>query len=601
MNYLYYSKERQMNYYTDSTEWKWLFRNGIDWDKILPLYYPEYPTADGFNNKDEVLQFIEDMLIATGEWTAGAVAGRAQKLDEQGAGEVKDGKTIPGPLLSEFYQEAQELQVVGLAAPAELGGMGAPAIAGLLTFIQLNRACISSATQLGFYTSMIDMVERFCEKEDKERLIPMIINGDISGSMCLTEPGAGSDVGAVKTTAALQDDGTYILNGTKMFITNGGGGFGFVLARTKDAPEGLNGISLFLCEQEIDGKQNYIISKNEHKMGLHGSFTCEIVYENSTAKLIGKENQGFRYMLHLMNEARVAVGLQTLGGLEACIGYARKYAEERAQFGKNLMDLPLFARNMQDWETERDAFRALMFDTISYFDQYQKLDLKKRHGDLSKAEEKQLDHAKKWVRRRTPLVKAYGAETFTFLSQRGIQALGGYGFIEEYDAARYHRDSFATLLYEGTTQIQALMAMKDLLKFVMRNPTKYFTALVNANPIANFFGASSECESKFNAVQYDFKKNFVKLLIKTLKPETDMSNPVELKKFFNTKEWLKEENIEKLMIHAETIAQALAFTETLRVLQAHATKDDSRADLFNRYHKLVAPRFASIYTDWGLW
>jgi hypothetical protein len=265
------------------------------------------------------------------------------------------------------------------------------------------------------------------------------------------------------------------------------------------------------------------------------------------------------------------------------------------------MDLPLYARNMKDYETERDAFRALMVDTVSYFDIYQKLDMEKRHRELTSDEDKMLKNATKWVRRRTPLVKMYGAETYTHLSQRAIQALGGYGFIEEYDAARYHRDSFATLLYEGTTQIQSLMAMKDLMKFVMRSPAKYFTGLVNANPIANFFGASSESESKFNAAQYSFKKSFVKLLIKTLKPETNMDNPKELMKFFNTKEWLKPENIEKLMVHAEKIAEALSFLETLRVLMQHATKDKSREDLFNRYHKLVAPRFAAIYEEWKIW
>ena len=142
------------------------------------------------------------------------------------------------------------------------------------------------------------------------------------------------------------------------------------------------------------------------------------------------------------------------------------------------------------------------------------------------------------------------------------------------------------------------MAMKDLMKFIMRRPAKYFTGLVNANPIANFFGANSEAESVFNSIQYDFKKAFVKLLIRTLKPDTNMDNPTELMKFFNAKQWLKEENVMKLMIHAETITQALSYIETLRVLQSHANKDSSRQDLFNRYHKLVKPRFAAIYEDW---
>lgn len=589
------------NYYSDSTEWKWHFKNAIDWDKIIPLYYPSFPTEDGFNSKEDVMQFIEELITATGEWSAGAVADRARRLDHEGAGEVKDGVTIPGEALSQFYAEAQELQVVGLAADAKYGGMGAPAITGLFAFTQMNRACISSATQLGFYTSIIDMVERFCDEEDKARLVPKIVAGELSGSMCLTESGAGSDVGSVKTSATPQDDGTYLLNGAKIFITNGGGGLGFVLARIKGAPEGLNGISLFLCEQHVEGKEglNYYIAKNEEKMGLHGSFTCEVVYENSVAKLVGKPHKGFQLMLHLMNEARIAVGLQALGGIEATLSYARKYAEERQQFGKNLMEHPLYARNVGDWETEMDAFRALMVDTISWFDQYQKIDMMKRHGKKIEGDLlKQFEEAKKWVRRRTPLVKMYGAETFTHLSQRGIQALGGYGFIEEYDASRYHRDSFACLLYEGTSQIQALMAMKDLMKFIMRSPAKYFTGLVNANPIANFFGANSEAESVFNSTQYEFKKNFVRLLIRTLKPDTNMDNPTELMKFFNAKQWLKEENVMKLMIHAETIAMSLSYIETLRVLQAHAQKDSSRHDLFSRYHKLVKPRFAAIYEDW---
>jgi alkylation response protein AidB-like acyl-CoA dehydrogenase len=593
-----------MNYYSDESEWKWLFKNAIDWDKIIPLYYPSFPTEDGFNNQQEVVDFIEELITATGEWTGNAVTQRARRLDEEGAGKVVDGVTIPGEALSEFYAEAQELQAIGISAPTEYGGLGAPAIANLMTFTQINRACVSSATQIGFYTSMIDMIERFCEPEDRDRLIPKIVAGEISGSMCLTEPGAGSDVGSVKTMATPNDDGTYNLTGNKIFITNGGGGLGFALGRIKGAPEGLSGISLFLVEQFIgegeNRKMNYRIAKNEEKMGLHGSFTCEVVYENSVAKLIGKENQGFRYMLHLMNEARIAVGLQCLGGIEGSLKYARDYAAERSQFGRNLMDLPLYARNMRDWETERDAFRALMVDTISYFDQYAKIDMMKRHGkELTPEMESQFKEAVKWVRRRTPLVKMYGAETFTTLSQRGIQALGGYGFILEYDANRFHRDSFATLLYEGTTQIQSLMAMKDLMKFIMRNPTKFFTGLVNANPIANFFGATNEHESEFISTQYEFKRNFVKLLVKTLKPDANIADPTEAKKFFNAKEWLKEENIEKLMVHAETITYALSYIETLRVLTKHASQDSSRSELRKRYAKLVAPRFAAIYEDWA--
>lgn len=590
-----------MNFYTDSPEWKYMVQKAINWDEIIPMYYPSFPTDDGIESKEELLQFFDEMLTATGEWTANSIAPRARELDKVGAGKVIDGETHPSEPLMASYREAAELSIFGLTAEKKYGGMELPLTVGMVSFTQLNRGCISTANQIAFFTSIIDMIERFCDEEDQARLIPKIIAGEISGSMCLTEPGAGSDVGSLTTSAVKQDDGTYLLNGSKIFITNGGGGLGFVLARVKGAPEGLNGISLFLVEQKIEGKEglNYKVVKSEDKLGLHGSFTCEILYENSKAKLIGKENQGFRYMLHLMNEARVAVGLQSLGGLESCLHYAREYAETREQFGKPIAELPLLKRNLESYETERDAFRAMMVDTLVQYDIYQRLDMKKRHGgDLTKEEEERLTRASKMVRRRTPLVKYYGTETFTIISKKVIQVLGGYGFMKEYDAERWHRDSFAPLLYEGTSQIQALMALKDLMKFLMRNPTKYFKTMASANPITNMFSTLSKYEKEFQNMQFEFKRNLTRLVVKTLKPEVDYTDPAEIGSFFKAANWMKEDNFEKLMVHAETICQALSYIETLRVLSRHADKDSTRIDLLERYRKLVKPRFQMIYSDW---
>lgn len=596
-----------MNYFSDESEWQWLFRNAIEWDSIIPLYHPNFPTSDGLKTKEELIDFYAELLAATGDWTANSIAPRARALDANGAGEVIDGRTIPGKELQQTYKEAKELQAFGVTIDQKYGGLGAPASVSLICFTQLNRACISTATQVGFFGTIADMIERFCEESDKERLIPKIVAGEISGSMCLTEPGAGSDVGSVATSAVKQTDGSYLLNGSKIFISNGGGGLGFTLARVKGAPSGLDGISLFLVEQfdESDpSKLNYRIAKSEEKLGLHGSFTCEVVYENTRAKLIGKESEGFKYMLHLMNEARIGVGAQALGGTEACLAYAKEYAKTRKQFGKTLLELPLYKRNFDDWETERDAFRAMLVDTVSYFDMYQRLDLKKRHtGELTQAEDQLYKRALKWTRRRTPLVKYYGAEAFTRLSQCAIQALGGYGFIKEYDAERYHRDSFGPLLYEGTSQIQALMALKDLMKFVLKNPGKFFQTMVSSHPFGNWFGERSEHEQEFRKYHYEFKKALSGLLVKVLRPDfgKDTLEYSEIKELFNAQHWVTEEKFNDLMTHAETLCQALCYLETMRVLTDHADKDESRVDLLKRYRKLVAPRLAGIYTDWRLW
>ncbi|AYF44539.1 MULTISPECIES: acyl-CoA dehydrogenase family protein [Halobacteriovorax] len=585
-----------MNYFSDEKEWQWMLKNAVDWKAIIPLYYKEFPTADGFNNQEEVISFIEELMTQTGSWAADAVYNRAEAIDVNGAGVVKDGRTIPGKELSEFYREATELGAFGLCVPTEFGGMGLPAVALMILLEQLSRACNSQCTQLAFFTSIADMVHRFCDHETAERLIPKIVAGELSGSMNLTEPGCGSDLGMIKTSATPVGDGTYKLNGSKIFITNGGGGIGFVLARIKGAPEGLEGISMFICEQDdptVEGL-NYTVAKNEHKMGMHGSFTCEIVYENSVARLIGEEGKGFRYMLHLMNEARIAVGMQALGGIEGCIGYAKNYAQERVQFDKPISELPLMKRNLEDFETERDALRALLVDTISSYDIFQKLDLKKNEvGELTKEEEAIFKNASIWTRKRTPLVKYYACEAYTQLSTKAIQVLGGYGFMEEYPVSRYHRDSFGPLLYEGTSQIQALMALKDMIKYVAKNPQKYFSNLFIKHPAFAWVASDNLGQRELSGSQYTFKKNLIKLIMKCLKPEklSDLTNP---------KAWMNEDNVDKLMLHAETICQGLSYLETLRVLANHSSMDKERYDLFKRYHTLVTPRLTGIYKDWEI-
>ena len=585
------------NFYSDSEEWKWLLSNGFDWNNLIPLYCKNFPTEDGLENEEEVIEFYKELLSSIGEWSATSVKNRARNLDKFGAGKVEDGTTVPNEYLLELYQEAKELGIFALTAKREFGGMGVPSSIFLVALTLISEACQASAVQIGFFTSIIDMVDRFCSKETKNRIIPQIISGDLSGAMCLTESDAGSDVGNIRTSATLVVDDKYLINGSKIFITNGGGGIGFVLARIQGAPLGLEGISLFFLEEWIEEngerKHNYYIGKNEDKMGIHGSFTCEIIYENSLATLVGEENKGFEYMLHLMNEARIGVGMQSLGGMQSCLSLSQQYSKERKQFGKQISELPLLKRFIKEMEIETDAFRALMVDTSVYFDIYQKLDMKKRNKEeLTENEEKLLNEAMKWTRRRTPLVKYYGAECFTDLSKKAIQVHGGYGFMKEYDAERLHRDSFAPLLYEGTSQIQALMAMKDVLKFTLKNPSKFIQSMLLPQKNDDIIHSDAKYGDDFAKIHFKFKKNMAKLLLRVLKPNTsDMFNP---------KAWQDPDAIEHLMMHAETLCKGLSYIETLRVLSRHAQKDNSRKQLFNDYYQLVSPRLEAVYTDWKM-
>lgn len=585
-----------MNYYSDEKEWQWLFKNAVDWKNILPLYYTSYPTEEGFESPEEVIKFLEEILISTGDWAHKSLAPRAVKLDQEGPGKVIDGRTFPNEHVLATYREATDLGLYGLALPKIYGGMALPPAIVTVLMGQIARACTSTMTQISFFYAIADMLNRFGSEEDKERLIPKIIAGEISGAMCLTEPGAGSDVGSLRTSAELQTNGTYLLNGSKIFITNGGGGIQLVLGRIKGEPEGLKGISMFLVEQDIPGKEglNFRVVKNEDKMGLHGSFTTEILYENTVGKLMGEKNMGFTYMLHLMNAARLACGIQSVGGIEAALSYAKNYAQERKQFGKPIAELPLMKRNLEDYETERDALRALLMDTVTYVDIFQKLDLKKvTTNDLTQKEQELYEVSKIWVRKRTPLLKYYGTEAFTSLTTKAIQVLGGYGFMKEYPVERIHRDSFAPLLYEGTSQIQALMALKDLIKYAMGEPKKFFANIFFKHPQADLLKGSNKWEKDFREDHYTFKKKMVKMLLKKLNPPKNMS-------VLNPKKWVTEEKINSLMENAETLCQGLAYMETLRVLAAHSNIDPTRADLFNRYRRIAIPRLEAIYSDWSI-
>ena len=583
-----------MNYFEDSSEWNWMFENAIDWDKIIPLYYPEFPTEDGIQNEAELKQFLKDILSSMGDWSANSVKEIGQLLDEHGAGKVVDGRTIPSEPLARMIKEAKELSVYGITLPTEYGGMALPNSIYMMSQNLLARACMCTTTLLGFYTSLGEMLLRYCDKETAAKYIPEIIEGRISGSMNLTEPGCGSDLTMMKTTATPQEDGTYLINGQKIFITNGGGGLAFVLAKVKGDPDSLDGISMFFVKQDeetVEGP-NFRVDKAEEKMGMHGSFTTVVSYENTVGHLVGKQGEGFKYMLHLMNEARILVGIQALGGIEEALDYAENYAKERVAFGKPIAELPLMKRNLEDFGTERDAIRALIADTMSWFDIYLKLEGKKHStGDLNSEEEALFKEASRWTRKRTPLVKFYATEAYTDLSKKAIQVLGGYGFIKEYPVERYHRDSFGPLLYEGTSQIQALMALKDTLKYVMKDPKKFFSGMFFKHPSTALLSGDNHWTREYKAIHFKFKKRLMSLVISCLKPDA-------WKDVFDPKMWQKEERFEDLMVHAETICWALSYTETLRVLCDHANKDSSRSDLFDRYANLVIPRLEAIYSDW---
>jgi alkylation response protein AidB-like acyl-CoA dehydrogenase len=573
-----------MNYFDDEKEWLWLFEHAIDWQSILPLY----PVSKEYSTQEEALNFFRELLSATGAWAGSSVLERAEKLDKEGAGKIENGKTIPGEALSEFYKEAMEMQAFGIPVSEKYGGMELPMSIYSLVVQQLSQSCISSSTQYSFHSSSALMVDFHGTEEMRQKYINQIVNGQLSGSMNMTEPHCGSDVGAIRTQAVHVDGSVYELTGSKIFITNGGGGVAVILARVKGDEEGLGGLSLFLMPQKWEENEtNYMVAKNEHKMGMHGSFTCEVVFEKSKAWLLGEQGKGFKYMLHMMNEARILTGMQALGGIEGSLRYAMNYANERNQFDKPISELPLMKRNLHEFAVERDALRAFMADSISWFDIHYRLDFLSHSKELSQSEKKLFKQAGEVIRRRTPLVKYFCCEAFTRLSTKAIQVLGGYGFMQEYPVERYHRDSFGPLLYEGTSQIQALMAYKDYLKMLLANPTRLISGLIFSTTEYEY-ELDSSVKGNVDSLERQFQRNMSLLIFR--RTRQGQYNILDKKQV--------EEMANELCSEAENICQVIGNIEILKVLAYHATKCQSRLKLFHDFEKLAKARLASIYQSW---
>src|SRR5215472_6300261 len=295
----------------------------------------------------------------------------------------------------------------------------------------------------------------------------------------MTEPEAGSDVGNIGTTATRQPDGSWRINGRKQFISSGNGEVGVLLARAVPGSKGLNGLALFLVprcvpDAETGERENYAVERAEEKVCINGSPTCALAFQDTYAEIMGSPGDGWRHITTFMNEARIAVGVQACGVAQASLVAAREYAAQRVQMGKPIREPPLVAEMLLDMQTTVVGLRALWMETAVAYDLVQ--GIQRRLNTLSEVDpqrpalEARERRIGRYLRELTPLVKYYGSEEAIRVARMGMQVFGGYGVVKEYEVERFLRDSLILPIYEGSSQIQALMAVKDLLKSVMRDP-----------------------------------------------------------------------------------------------------------------------------------
>lgn len=408
--------------------------------------------------KDLGEQDLKEILIQFDKFVESEIYPTRMEGDEKGVTLTDEGVKVPESFkkaMEQFYQNGW----YALGYPEDIGGMPSPHSIKLTCTSLSVGANVALSMYPGLTAGAMNVILQVGSDEQKEKYIPPMMEGRWGGTMCLTEAGAGSDVGACKTTATPNDDGSYNIKGVKIFISSGDSdiyenNIHLVLARTPGSPDGSKGISLFIVPTLDDsGNGNSVkCTKIEEKMGIHGSATCEMTFGGEgdcKGYLIGKEHEGMANMFIMMNEARLLCGIQ--GEAQANLAYelTLQYAKERSQFGSELVNLPDVKRMLLRMRALSRGMRSLILYTADLFD-------KEHAGDSAASDE---------VAFLTPVCKAYCSDEGFNVSVDAIQVHGGYGFCTEYGIEQFARDTKIATIYEGTNGIQAIdFVMRKILK-----------------------------------------------------------------------------------------------------------------------------------------
>ena len=329
-------------------------------------------------------------------------------------------------------------------------------------------------TIIGLQGGVANDIEQYGSDEIKQRYLPRFAAGELQGAMDLTEAQAGSDLGGIVTRVS-EESGRYFIDGEKLFITNGGADIHLVLARDaktfNESKGSTNGLNLILCPVVLpDGTRNGVrVTRAETKMGIHGSPTCVVEFDRAEGFLLGKAGGGFRAMLELMNNARLGVTAQAIGVADAAFREALEYTQQRVQFGKPIIEQPLVKSMLTQMSINIQAARALLYRTCAMLDDCAALRSYLASERSAKAPDRgalqvELERNTQLVRFFTPLCKYYGTEISNDVTRKGIQLHGGLGYMAESRAGHYHSDSIITTIYEGTSEIQASFALKEISK-----------------------------------------------------------------------------------------------------------------------------------------
>ncbi len=446
------------NYYTDHPEIGFHLNHPL-MKRIVELKERNYADKENFDdapvNYEDAIENYKRILDITGDVAANIVEPNAESVDLEGP-HLENGRMIYASKTFENLDATRKAGLWGISMPRRYGGLNLPNI----TFSMLSE--VMSAADAGFQNvwslqSCIDTLYEFGSEEQCQKYIPRIAAGETM-SMDLTEPDAGSDLQRVMLKATQDADGTWRLNGVKRFITNGDSDIHLVLARSEDGTKDGRGLSMFIYDKRNGGVD---VRHIEHKLGIHGSPTCELVYKNAKAELCGNTRLGLiKYVMGLMNGARLGIAAQSVGVEQEAYNEGLAYAQERAQFGQKIINFPAVYDMLSRMKAKLDAGRSLLYQTARYVDIYKALEDISRERKLTPEERAEMKKYTRLADAFTPIAKGMNSEYATQNAYDAISIHGGSGFIMEYKSQRLYRDARIFSIYEGTTQLQVVAAIR---------------------------------------------------------------------------------------------------------------------------------------------
>ncbi len=455
------------NFFTDNDDIQLLFDH-TDLDEVIDLKEGDYSEAEeydyAFINAQDAKEGYRDILTLIGEIAAQIIAPLAPDVDEEGCHFEHGTVTYPAGIQRDL-DVLKRSNLMGFTLPRKYGGLNLPTFIYTIAIEMVSQGDASLMNLFGLQ-DIGDTICEFGDDEQKARYLPQFSSGKATGAMALTEPDAGSDLQAVQLKALYDEsDGSWRLNGVKRFITNGCGDILLVLARSEPGTKDGRGLSMFIVEKD----ESLVVRRIENKLGIHGSPTCELQFNNTRAYLVGKRRMGLiRYVMSLMNGARLGIASQGLGIAEAAYLEGLDYARAREQFGTAIINIPLVYEMLVSARVNIEAARVLTYDTA-------------RIVDLKKGYEKKLEHTEnptKELRQTvkyytslaallTPMAKYFATEIANKVAYDMLQIHGGTGYMRDFNIERHYRDARITNIYEGTTQLQYVAAIGGVVTRVM--------------------------------------------------------------------------------------------------------------------------------------